>query len=542
MGDRDAARAHRLVAAADAVLAEPAVPAPDGPPQPVPASEAHLALWGLARTWPGKALRLDRAVRRVDVSAFPAWRACSPSDLEAGRPPASAPLVDALAMHPDGRVRAAAVEVMAAEPASHLARLAVRCVDPAPVVRGRAVGLALQAIATSRLHDLVAVEVVLLGERMRRVSPAVVDAMERRLLADPPAAIEQLGPDSHRVAQVLAEGGPVRTRDLLGCLLRRGPAARRLFDLAIERATVPDLEWFLRDQGRWIPADQMVWLWASARWPGLDEVALTRSHRARLLRTPVAQLRGFLTADPAFTHQRSADEVVRALVDGRAAPRRMAQCLLAHAGVDVAAYYRQLLEVTPTAIVGLGEVGGPEDAALVRPLLASEQVAVRRAAVNACKLDVDGSLEQLVAALDDVDRVVARAAVLRLRRRVDLVGIERLLEVGQHQAGPHARSTTIDLLLMLPDDRLLAGLLGDRVRADEQREFIVEGVLREWRDRRRRRGIGEAGRPEPALRAELRRRYADDAAVSALLDLRRDPPAGRDGGGTSRLGRQGFSG
>lgn len=481
MGRRDAAWAHLLVAAADAVLAESAnLAAHRDPPGQAPASASELDLWSLARPQPDRALRLDRAVRRVDDSVFPAWRACSPHALRAGELPALTPLIHALGMHPDGRVRAAAVEVMAPNSASHLAALAVRCVDPAPSVRGCAVGLALPAIATTRLYDLVPLAVILLGDRMGQVSPTIVDATERRLLSDPPATIEQLRRDSHPVVRVLAEEPSVRTADLLGCLLQRGDAARWLFERAIDRATASDVHRFLDQLGRSIPPDQLVWLRASARWPGLDEIALTNSQRARLLRAPVAQLRGFLNAESAL--EDAGADLVRALLDTRAAPRRMAQRLLAHTGVDVAAFYRQLAEVTPMAIIGLGEVGRPDDTALVASLLASEHAAVRRAAVSACKLDVDGLLEHLVAALDDVDKRVARAAAHRLRRRVDLVGIERLFEVGQRQAGPHARAQATSLLLMLPDDQLLAALLGDRSRSAAHHDFVIE-VLREWRDR-----------------------------------------------------------
>jgi HEAT repeat protein len=196
----------------------------------------------------------------------------------------------------------------------------------------------------------------------------------------------------------------------------------------------------------------------------------------------------------------------------------MAQRLLQHAGLAVDAFYRQLIEVTPTAILGLGEVGERADSALVAPFARSERPAVREAAINALRLNPDEHLELLVAALEDPDSRVACAAARRLRRRVEVVGIERLLEIGGRALTPDARARAIHLLLMLPGDRFLTEVLADRHRVEGHRDFVLE-ALRTWRARRQRWSPSTGDPGDSEVLARLLRQNAEDRPVAELLDL-----------------------
>jgi hypothetical protein len=249
-----AEQARRLVAAADSVLSEPSAD---------PLFPANRALWVLSRRAEISRglVRLDRAVRRVDAASFPAWSGLRPDNLATGELD-STPLPDVLAMHPNGRVRAAVVDTFASEPNRHLAALALRCVDPAMAVRERAVAIVVPAVDASPVHELIGLEPVLLGEQMRRLAPEVVDATERALLADPRTTLEHVEWDAHRTARLLGSCPAVRTADLLGCWIRRGPAPLCLFDLGVERASTSDVTWFLRDEWTRLPAHHLVWLCA----------------------------------------------------------------------------------------------------------------------------------------------------------------------------------------------------------------------------------------------------------------------------------------
>lgn len=380
------------------------------------------------------------------------------------------------------------------------------------------------------VRALVRWERLLLSGRIRRLAPAVVADVERLLLDDPDMTIGTLasgGRFESLSADVLLgpEGAPVPS--LLGAIYGGG-AHRRLFQEGLRRADPWDLRRFLQRLRGGPPSDVTVWILAADTWPGIDRVALGKAELTRLKAEALAPIHD-LVERRVVRPDDAAEYVVNALLAGvhASAGRRMAQRLAA-AGVDVAAHYRLLLDATPMAIVGLGEVGHRADASLVVRFLESADEDQRWAAVNALKLDPDTHLEHLVAALDDPSERMARAAAWRLRRTVGLVGPDRLFTLGARHRGPHAAAVSAYFLTFLPTDSLLLLLARRHGGSDDDRDFALQ-VLAAWRDvLDLHRPVAEHFQerlPSRAVATEISRAMSGDRRAARLLDFpgRRTP-------------------
>jgi len=147
-----------------------------------------------------------------------------------------------------------------------------------------------------------------------------------------------------------------------------------------------------------------------------------------------------------------------ALLDRHPAPRETARYHLRQAGsFDAAAFYRQTLtepatpSVLEAAISGLGETGTASDLGQVLPFLSHSFGRVRRAAVRAVgRLDGDGQIEVLLAALKDVRPRVAHEAREALRPRLSLVDAEALWQTFRSAAPSHVCRDALALLAALP--------------------------------------------------------------------------------------------
>ena len=370
---------------------------------------------------------------------------------------------------------------------------------------------------------------------MRRLAPAVVDAAETALLADPAATMRAMSgwamsSGDLGIAALLASSERVRTRDLLACAGRPGLAFDVLWRAGTQRATPSEALSFLEHNRNSLPTYPLVWLAAARAWPALDEVALSPATLRRLRLHRVGHLLPLLTRGDRWPGAEPRDLVLQALLDQRAAPRRLAQQLLNQIGLDVAAYYRSLIELSPTAVIGLGEVGSPADVAAITHHLTSAEPMFRHAAVNALKLDPDAYMPALLTALEDSDQRVARAAAWRLRRRVAQAGVERIMAIGSRQKGRHAAEVATYLLLQGPTEEILDRLLGDPDRVRDHRNVVLT-VLTEWSRRSRQLPSHPLDAKQAEVLTRLRERHANDAAVLDLLDL--DRPDDREPASTS---------
>ena len=294
-------------------------------------------------------------------------------------------------LHPDGRVREQAVQAFAGrgEP-SWAALLAVRCVDHVTQVRAAAVdGL----VARVSPEDADAAVPVLLAVRGRRHGPealaAYVDALPNR----PGALRRLLGSADRRTRRwafsTCSELGLLSVAELVDAVQdRRDQVVRRTAARAIGRSVEPEV---------------------------LRSLLTGRYAEARL------------AALSALRDDRLSDADLRtALLDRSPALRDTARLRAARRGVDVAGFYRQVLETASTpravaaALLGLGWVGDPGDVPAVERRLADPQASVRAAAVRALAARADPERVARGAGpllLDPSPRVAAAAAAALVTAR-----------------------------------------------------------------------------------------------------------------------------
>jgi HEAT repeat protein len=155
-------------------------------------------------------------------------------------------------------------------------------------------------------------------------------------------------------------------------------------------------------------------------------------------------------------------------------------------GFDGRALYRRAVgavsgerELTG-AIEGLGEIGAPEDAALVLPLVQHQHARVRTAAVHALgSIGSEEHREAIVAALSDPSARVCRAA-----RRVLLRGApvdpERLALAALRSRYPHERRAAVELAGA--HDHWIAGVLLLRIAgtSDAETAARASAALATW--------------------------------------------------------------
>jgi hypothetical protein len=162
--------------------------------------------------------------------------------------------------------------------------------------------------------------------------------------------------------------------------------------------------------------------------------------RNRAARVRQEALIGWIGAFPAESHPR----LLQALLDRPASVRALAQYELKQRGVDTVEFYRTEVKghqaPQPTAILGLGEVGGPDDESLVEPYLKDADARRRNAAVHAIdRIGRDKRAELLVAAIGDAAPGVSRAASRALVGNPTGVDFGSLLSAFRDEDRPYIR-------------------------------------------------------------------------------------------------------
>lgn len=339
---------------------EPTDTGPEPAREPVPEPGAP------AREW----VDYDLATRRSYY-----WSALSGTLPE----PPSAP-AEALC-HGDGRVREAALRRPV--PGALLPLVVLRCADWAEPVRDAARAV----LAAAPVEPLVAAADTVLGTSARRHGGFALELLEERLSDGQPALWRRMfGDGSRRVRRwayrQAAESGRLTAAEF-------AEAARRDTDVIVQVTC------------------------ASA---ALASAALTEAVHDRLLTARSSRVR--VAAVTALRRTGRQDRAGPLLTDRSTAVRECAQWVVRTAGGDPAPHYREALTRAADApsgtVAGLGECGGAEDAALLRPRLDDPRSAVRAAAVGALHRLGAADPARLATMLDDPSPAVVRRVAAAL--------------------------------------------------------------------------------------------------------------------------------
>jgi len=169
------------------------------------------------------------------------------------------------------------------------------------------------------------------------------------------------------------------------------------------------------------------------------------------------QVRGLLTSRTALVRAEALRVMaatapaaaLAALTDRHRLVRAVAREALRRSGGDPAVRYRDLIAHTPPApavIAGLGETGGTDDAALVRPWLAHPRARGRVEAIRALRRWTAIEPADLVALLRDDSAAVTRQAVMTLRPRAAELDPHPLHALLQPNNPPYVRFAGYRLL------------------------------------------------------------------------------------------------
>jgi HEAT repeat protein len=157
---------------------------------------------------------------------------------------------------------------------------------------------------------------------------------------------------------------------------------------------------------------------------------------------------------------------------------------------DAAEHYRQtgLAEAGSRlrgAILGLSEVGRAPDAALLEPLCSHAHPKIRAAAVRAVgRLDAEGRMETLLAALADPSRRVSNTAASALSRKSGLVEIDTFRDFALSDIWPaHTRLNALRLLSSLSKWVGLPILVHAAAASDPHVAMAAHSYLRGWYSR-----------------------------------------------------------
>lgn len=477
-------------------------------PLPVGASRAdeleRLSQWVLKAS-PTQLARLDKQVRQSSLhyrSYLPLWLVIQPDELERML---NAPLVDAgllgvASFHPNGFVRERA-----------LTRLtSVRT------------GLELPFLLL-RLNDWV-----------EPIHEAAVGALQSRLTPDYAAAFVRCLP-------LLFDLEDPRRRDhgpwlqAVSALLKRPECEPALWDgLGTGERAVRRLCFRLLAESDHVPLERVVQEALADPDPGLRRTAAVRGRSSlnvkafqavlpRLRRDPSPSVRreglqGVVERLP----EQAEIELRAALLDGHASLRDMAQFYLKRRhNMDTAAFYRVVLNESEAwtllaSLGGLGETGTAGDAALALPFLTHPLTKVRRAAVRALgRLDGDGRVGPLLAALDDPSPSVTREACSALQPRLSLVNPETLWQAFVLQKPLHVRLALLSLLAQM--DRWVG--LSYLVRASADGDDVVRDRAKEQLSIRVYGRRSSFTKPTPAQVARLREALAQspNAELEAIV-------------------------
>lgn len=358
--------------------------------------------------------------------------------------------------HPNGRVRAAALEQAAGDGAL-LPLLVVRSADWAEPVRKRARELLREAMPRLGTPELAALAPLLLRVGRRRRGDFGEALLTRRMHELPEDDIRQLLDTQDRavrrsVSHFALERGMLSAAELAGTAARdRDTVVRRLCAAAVIGQISPQT------------ADAVLGRLLTARSADTRSAGVTALRRAGR----PAEAEPFLT-------------------DRSAVVRACARYVVRQGGVDPLPRYRawcaapQDLTLPAGAPVGLAECGTREDAGLLWPLLGHPAAGVRAQAVAGLRLLDVVDAERLRPLLTDDAPAVAREtarALVPYACRLPEAWLSDLLAADHPAHTRHAAFRLLDARGGVDQLRAAAGLLDD---ADARLRFRAEQSVRRW--------------------------------------------------------------
>jgi len=331
-----------------------------------------------------------------------------------------------LSMHRSGYVREAALRQLAElKDGMELPYIFIRLNDWVAEIRGLAESAIAERLTPRSAPSLV--QLLPLVGLLGRWSRAPHD-MESRIidvLSKPesrPAMLSGLRSNDvgvrRRVARLLIEAGGESLPSILQTALQDKDVVVRTWAAAAARQVLHGQD--LRD--------------------ALDEIGRNRSARVRQ-----EALIGWVTRFPEESH----DRLVTALLDRLTMVRGFAQFELRRRGFDVVAFYRAKMDnpQSPEPIVGLGEVGTPEDTNRVEPCMLATDERMKIAAVHAIdRLGGDKRASLLASALRDSAPAVSKAARRVLVRKPQGVDYLVVLSTFEEDARSNVRRNSFQVL------------------------------------------------------------------------------------------------
>jgi HEAT repeat protein len=232
----------------------------------------------------------------------------------------------------------------------------------------------------------------------------------------------------------------------------------------------------------------MIRLWAARRLLGTTAPADRASLAASLARDRFMPVRReALSALAAHDAPNARDALMRALLDRHAAMRDLARYHLRQIGdCDPAAFYRaamstQMEATLAIAIRGVGETGAASDASLLLPHLASQSVAVRRAAVAAlARLGSRDFSGALLKALTDPSPSVSAEACRGLRAAGLARDADPLVALLSGHPVAFVRKNALRLVLQLGKWDRLAPILAACRDPEECVSAPAQAAVRTW--------------------------------------------------------------
>jgi HEAT repeat protein len=375
-------------------------------------------------------------------------------------------VVGLLASHPNGFVRAAALEQLSnATDGREIPFLAVRANDWVDPVATRAAELLAQ-----RLHPANRTAVLdglpflarTLGQR-RRNHAAIAVALRSALLSD-------------GVEEALARTSQFDTsvrRFLYDLISRTGDG----FTSSVIQAALKDSDAVIRARA----------ISRAAFGADVDRAARILEH---LLRDdPVSAVRKLvLTVLAERLPDRIPEVVGFALLDRAPRVRDLARFVVGTHHVPIAPrdfYIRHLNGTNPrqltAAIDGIGETGHKSDLALLEALPSSPMPSVRRAALRAfARLDADAAIPLTISALRDDASSVRRTAVNIIRVNSSRVDFHLVNRAAQMLSDPRARRNLLRLLKDAPKWDSAIYLLEALADPDESVRLTASRLLNSW--------------------------------------------------------------
>ncbi len=398
-------------------------------------------------------------------------------------------LLKLLSMHPNGRVREAAVEHLAVvHDGSEIPFLLLRLNDWVPQVRARARAVVRERLVPSSARSFVGASPLL----MRLLNARRVDHHE--ILRDIAKVITN-APDG-RDALIAAMTGDDRGRR---------HAALRIAALN----SAADFESFILPGSKM--ADPMVRLFVARA------VAVGRHGHVDLARLktlaidPFASVRHVaLIALATHFRDEATPQLESAVMDRSAAIRDFARFEIRKRGeVDFAWMYREAIAGASTvrlaaAIAGLGETGERSDAEAVLPFLEHPNASVRLASVRTVvHLGGERFIQEVLPRLSDPATSVASLAVKMLSRYVAAIGGVELQTRFRASAEPRIRVNLLRMIAALPKWESIRMLLD----AATDRDAAVASVAREyvlrWMARYNRSSIAPSNEQVKLVRAAI---------------------------------------